>query len=36
MILSLIKKNRVVDIFRDISFSKKDPFLEDLMKPEYS
>ena len=35
MMLSLIKKNKAIDIFREISFSKKDTFLENIMKPEY-
>lgn len=35
MFISFLKKNKVIDIFRDISFEKKDRFLENLMKPEY-
>ena len=35
MFLSLTKKTKVIDIFRDVTFAKKDPFLENLMKPEY-
>ena len=35
MFLSLVRKNKIVDIFRDITFAKKDPFLENLMNPEY-
>ena len=35
MYLTLVRKNKIVDIFREITFTKKDPFLENLMKPEY-
>ena len=36
MFISFLKKNKVVDLFRDISFEKKDRFLENLMKPNYA
>ena len=35
MFLSLLKKNKVIDIFMDINFSTKDKFLEDIMRPDY-
>lgn len=35
MMQVLIRRNSISDIFKDITFAKKDNFLEQVMKPDY-